>query len=287
MSAVDPHEHYEELAVGHAFAALEPEDEQVFLAHLSGCARCEQAVAEHHQTLAELASTSDAGDPPPELLDRILAEVEQDSAPARHPHAGAPVVGSQREGGSQSSSGSQPVRLADFRARRQSSGGDSRLRRAGALSGIAAGLALIVSLSVWNSVLQRDRDESRGLSERLAQAVRTLEDDGARSVPLKTPSGSVAAVAVVRGDQMSLLVDGLPANDAERTTYVLWEKGRYGDVRPVAAFDVRGEQMDVVNGLRLPSGGLTGVEALAVTREKGNTPPPMTTEPMLAFGTTA
>jgi hypothetical protein len=34
------HQRYDELAVGWALHALEPEDEAAFARHLSGCARC-------------------------------------------------------------------------------------------------------------------------------------------------------------------------------------------------------------------------------------------------------
>jgi len=50
----DTHALYDQLAVGHALSALEPEDEQAFLAHLPGCAACERALAEHTETLAHL-----------------------------------------------------------------------------------------------------------------------------------------------------------------------------------------------------------------------------------------
>ena len=51
MNAERSHERFEELAVGHALAALEPEDEQTFLLHLRGCAACERAVAANSETL--------------------------------------------------------------------------------------------------------------------------------------------------------------------------------------------------------------------------------------------
>ena len=43
MTRPDQHERFEELAAGHALGALEPEDEQAFLAHVPACARCERA----------------------------------------------------------------------------------------------------------------------------------------------------------------------------------------------------------------------------------------------------
>jgi anti-sigma factor RsiW len=50
------HEVFDELAVGWALHALEPEDEAIFARHLPGCARCAETVAETTEVMAGMAS---------------------------------------------------------------------------------------------------------------------------------------------------------------------------------------------------------------------------------------
>ena len=52
----DEHEAFDELAVGWALHALEPEDEAAFTAHLAGCRQCAQTVAETAEVMAALAT---------------------------------------------------------------------------------------------------------------------------------------------------------------------------------------------------------------------------------------
>ena len=65
----------EELAVGWALHALEPEDAELFTRHLEGCARCRQVVEGHHHVMAELASAAPPADPPAGLAERLRAQV--------------------------------------------------------------------------------------------------------------------------------------------------------------------------------------------------------------------
>jgi hypothetical protein len=262
----DAHARFEELAAGHALHALEPEDEQAFVAHLAGCARCERDLAEHAATLAHLAYAPDAAEPPPALLEGIRAGVLGSGRGSTFPEQpdAAPE---------------QPVELDQVRRRRDA----TRLRRAGTWTGIAAAAALVVSLAVWNADLRQERDEQAAWGERITQAVGQLRDEETDAVPLAGESGEVVAVALVRGEQMSLVVDGLPAN-ADDTTYVLWGESRYGDKRAVGTFDVTGgERPDVVDGMRMPA-GVSDVTRYMVTHEKGDTAPPIPTLPVLASG---
>src|SRR3712207_7218554 len=49
LPAPEDHREFDELAVGWALHALEPEDETVFSAHLATCARCADTVAERSE----------------------------------------------------------------------------------------------------------------------------------------------------------------------------------------------------------------------------------------------
>jgi hypothetical protein len=262
----DPHQPFDELAVGSTLSALEPDDEARFTAHLAaGCARCERALAEHRETLGQLACAAPQVEPPPALLEGIRAGV-------RAAHPADPVVPSAR---------TAPVPLADRRTRRAAQQ-SVQLRRSHLLTGAAAAIALVLGLGGWNAVLQRDNAEQGARVESLAAAVQALEDEDTRTVRLASPEGEVLAVAVVQGEQMSLVLDGLQPND-EDSVYVLWGQSRYGDVRAVGTFDIESDDLEVRHGMRLES-GVGELTALMVTREQGRTPPAMTTQPVLVSG---
>jgi anti-sigma-K factor RskA len=267
----DSHTRYEELAAGYALHALEPEDEQLFAEHLAACARCEHDVAEHQATLAQLAYAPAAPAPPPSVLEGIRAGVRAAGREASFPESRAETVPAQ----------DGPVVPLDRARRRRDA---ARLRRAGAWSGIAAAAALVLSLGIWNAALQQDRAEQAEWGARMAKAVDQLRDEATETVPLRAAdTGDVVAVALVRGDELSLVVDGLPVN-AAATTYVLWGESRYGDKRAVGAFDVTDEGLDVLDGMRLQA-SVADVTRYMVTREQGDDAPPIPTLPVLAVGT--
>ena len=259
MTRPDPHERYEELAAGHALGALEPEDEQAFLSHLPACARCERDLAAHQATLAHLAYAPDAAEPPDSLLEGIRAGV---LASGRGSRLSGPVV----------------VPLEQARSRRRGAG---PARRARMMTAVAAAAALVIGLGVWNVTLQSDRDRQDAWGDRMTAAVRELGEPGTDTVPL-TVGTEVVALALVRGEELSLVVDGLKVNDTSSTTYVLWGQSRFGDVRPVVAFDVTEEGMDV-QGVHHLQAGVADVTRFMVTHEQGRTAPPIPS-PVLASG---
>ena len=262
-----PHDHarFEELAVGHALSALEPEDEQVFLQHLASCAACEREVQEHQETLALLALTADPAEPPPSVLEGIRA-------------------GTAGQGRTATSSAglaaSRPAGVASLARAREGRAG--RTGRAVQWVGAAAAAALVLSLGAWNLALRSDRDASQQYGDRLAAAVRDLAEPGGSRVPLASEDGDVVAVAVVQDDAVSLVVDGLEVNDSG-TTYVLWAQDPSGGVRPVGAFDVEQSQVDVVSDLPV-EGGVESVTAYLVSNEQGDEAPPTPGGPVLASG---
>ena len=260
MTRSDQHERYEELAAGHALGALEPEDEQAFLTHLHGCARCERDLAVHLSTLTHLAYAPDAAEPPASLLDGIRAG----------------VLASGR--GSSLSEVAEVVSLGAARSRRLGAG---QLHRARLMIAVAAAATLVVGLGVWNVTLQSEQSQQEQWGQRMTAAVRELGVPGTDTVPL-TVGNEVVAVALVRGDELSLVVDGLKVNDTSSTTYVLWGQSRFGDVRPVAAFDVTKEGLDVHEGLRLQA-GVADVTRFMLTHEQGRSAPPIPS-PVLATG---
>ncbi|MGA8979053.1 MAG: zf-HC2 domain-containing protein, partial [Pedococcus sp.] len=67
------HQQYDELAVGWALHALEPEDEAGFAAHLAGCARCTATVTDTTEAMAAMAGDLPPAEPSPGLRDRLRA----------------------------------------------------------------------------------------------------------------------------------------------------------------------------------------------------------------------
>lgn len=265
MNRADEHLRYEELAVGHALSALEPEEQQLFLSHLATCARCERDVEEHRAVLAELAGSVEVVDPPPSLWEGIRAGMvtSPDATSTPADEAGADAGGS----------------VSSLRAGRERRA--SRTALTARWAPLAAAAAMVVALAAWNLDLRSDRAAELERSERLALAVQELGQPDTQRIPLTSENGSVVAVAVVQDESVSLVVDGLEPNDDE-TSYVLWTQSPEGELRPVEAFDVTGE-VDVVQDLAVEQG--TGaVAAFAVSREEGSTPPPQPQGPVVASG---
>ncbi len=81
------HEIFDELAVGWALHALEPEDEAVFAVHLPGCARCAETVAETTELMGDMAADLPSEEPSQELRHRLRAAVA-DTEQVRRPVPG-------------------------------------------------------------------------------------------------------------------------------------------------------------------------------------------------------
>lgn len=249
MTAPDSHERFAELAAGHALHALEPADEQAFLAHVGSCSDCQRSIAEHTDTLGHLAYAAAPADLPAGILEGIRREIGETAVPA----PAAPAA---------------PIRHDEVRARRR-----MRPTNGQGWVGVAAAAAMVLSLGVWNVSLHRDKSESDVRAGRLAAAVSALARGAKQRVELTDAKGHPVAIAVVHAnDTVSLVVDGLAPNDRRTSTYVLWQTGSYGVVRAVGTFDVRGRGVDVVQNLPLAR-DVMGVHGFAVTREPGRSAP--------------
>lgn len=271
VNRADEHRAFEELAVGHAVSALEPDEERIFLEHVRSCARCEADLAEHRSTLELLAYASDPAEPPPSILEGIRAGMRAG--------ASTELGGGQRSHRVEAAASSTQIvtSLDEARARRV-----ARLPPAARWTGVAAAAALVVSLGAWNLTLRADQDAAAQREQRLAVAVGQLTTAGATNVQLAGEDGQVVAVAVVTDDDVSLVVNGLTPNSGD-SSYVLWTQDRQGALRPVSAFDVASSDVDVVAGLDV-EGGTAAVAAFAVSRERGSTPPPQPLGPVVASG---
>lgn len=249
MTAPVPHVRFEELAAGHALAALEPGEEQEFVTHLAACAPCGRALAEHLDTLSHLAYAADPVELPVALLDGIRTQVRA-TGPVARPSISVSEV-------------SEPIDLDAARRR--------RMPAPQRWVGVAAAAALVLSLGVWNVSLQRSQSATKEQTAALTSAVRLLESPSTRRVALADEDGRPVAFAVLHGrSRVSLVVSGLPANDPKRSTYVLWQTGDAG-TRAVGVFDAKGNEVVVVRDLPLVDG--MAYSAFAVTQESGRKAP--------------
>jgi hypothetical protein len=277
VSRPDSHLRYEELAAGMALHALEPEDEQDFLAHLSGCSLCDRSLVEHEAALSELAYAADPVDPPPSVLEGIRAGMRASGRPvvvADQPvtptvptadPAGVPAV----------VPAAPPASLAEARGRRE-----QRTPRAATWLGAAAAAALVVSVGVWGNGLREQRDEQARLSSQLASTLGRLEDPATQTVRLQSDAGEVVAVALVSDTEVELVLDGLPVN-GDDTSYVLWGEAPDGSVQAVGAFDVTSADLQVRAGIEVGQ----DTQRLLVTREPQSPElPEAPTTPVLAVG---
>ena len=253
---------YDELAVGWALHALEPDDEADFLPHLAGCERCALTVADTTEAMAAMARDLPAAEPSPELRARLRAAVEvteqEPVRPAAAPVPAVPVSAAEQ-------AGPRPVPL-----RRRT--GRPVLTRVLA----AAAVAAVVGLGGWSVVLNQAQDELRSTVAAQEEIVGELTRPGtATIVPLSTGEREVATV-VVRDDGVRVVTDGLAANDPSSETYVLWGMG---DEAPVAlgTLDVTGSQI----GVRTVSSGATGTDDFSgygISIEPGRQAPSAPTE---------
>ncbi|GLZ46690.1 hypothetical protein Acsp06_28750 [Actinomycetospora sp. NBRC 106375] len=213
-------------AVGHAFSALEPDEDRALLAHLPHCAVCRRALAEAREVVAALGAAVPAVDPPPDLGRRVLAAARAEPGPPARPvphrSASAPAPATPDADGTPAPS----VR---------------RRRLLTVVGGLAAAVVLGVGLVVAGAVLPTQEGRSDDPTAVLGQQADRIVDDarsrdpGLRSAVLRTQTGEPAAVVLDPGDvaapirMVPLALPGAgPSGD-----YVLWATGLPGNV-PVA-----------------------------------------------------
>ncbi|WNV77426.1 anti-sigma factor domain-containing protein [Geodermatophilus sp. DSM 44513] len=282
MSApLDPrrraHDVFDELAVGWALHALEPEDEELFAAHLPTCHRCRQTVAETVDVMGALAEDLPPVAPPERLRERLRAAVEEtEQSSSRGPDAdrtvrpAAPaaqdppaVVRGPDAGWSGAHRAPFPLGAADPR---------SSWRRVLPSALVAAGVAAVLALGTWNVVLSSARDDARAVAAEQAQLVETLLTPGEATLTPLSSDGVTVATVVTRDDQVQLVSHGLAPNDSQEQTYVAWGISGSGTPVPLDTFDVTSAQP----ALETVGSGTAGPDAYtgyAVSLEPGREAP--------------
>ncbi len=248
----------EELAVGWALHALEPEDAEVFARHLAGCARCRQVVEETTDVMASLAGAAASAEPPPALGERLRAEVAR--TPQDAPAAPATRTVAAPAPAPATAPAPAPVPVP---------------RRRWTAVLVAAAVAAVVSLGGWTALLVGDRDEAQQAAASQAALVEQLLRPGpATVVPVAAPDGRTVATLLTRDDGVQLISHGLDSNDRDAETYVLWGLDQ-GTPKALGAFDV------TEDGLQLRTLEVEGADAFpgyGISLEPGRRAPEAPTD---------
>jgi anti-sigma factor RsiW len=250
------HGTFDELAVGFALHALEPEDEAVFARHLPGCARCAETVAETTEVIGAMAADLPQAEPSEALRARLhaaVAETDQVHRPAAPPEPAPTPVPSPRASG----------------------------RRLLSLGLVAAAVAAVLGVGAWNLGLRSDRAELAATVAEQREVMAALMTPGRATIASLDHDGRVVATVVARDEEVQVLSHGLDVNDADSTTYVVWGIGGNGP-EALGTFDVDRSQMS----LRTVGSGQTGLDDFAqygISIEPGQEAPSAPTE-IVAIG---
>jgi hypothetical protein len=151
-----------------------------------------------------------------------------------------------------------------------------RRSRVLSLALVAAAVAAVLGLGVWNVGLRSDRAElSSTVAEQQDVVAALLSSDRVELEPVGT-AGRPVATLVPHADDVQVVTHGLPANEAASTTYVVWGVGDDG-AEPLGTFDVKRSQIE----LRTVGSGLTGLDDFpqyAISLEPGRQAPSAPTE---------
>ena len=232
-------EGFEELAVGWALHALEPEDADAFLPHLADCARCRSIVDETTEVMADLAAATPAAEPPPGLGERLRAEVARtpQDASAERPETVAPRTPARR--GSAAAPSVSPTAVPSV-----APAGVPVPRRRWTSVLVAAAVAAVVGLGGWTVVLMGDRNEARDAAAAEAALVEQLLRPGPATVVPVTDGGRTVATLLARDDGVQVVSHALEPNDPDAETYVLWGLEQ-GTPKALGTFDVAGSGLEL------------------------------------------
>ncbi|MGY1809207.1 anti-sigma factor domain-containing protein [Blastococcus sp. SYSU D00669] len=268
------HALYDELAVGWALHALEPEDEAAFSLHLPDCARCARTVAETSDVMAALATDLPPAEPSAELGDRLRAAVQRTEQvrPADEDRPPADDLAPLAEV------------AADHEPPRQASGFPlyehgrpgtapqrSQWRRLLPSALVAAVVAALLALGTWTVVLGDARDRAESTVAEQSEIMQSLLRPGQATIAPLSHEDTVVATVVARDGQLQVVTQGLGMNDTASQIYVVWGMGD-GDPVPLGTFDVVRSQMDLrtVGSDRI---GLDDYTGYAVSIEPGRHAP--------------
>jgi len=205
-----PHEIHA-LSGAYAVDALDPEERARFEEHLAACETCQAEVTSLQEAAGVMGGLAETA-PPPELRNRVLAEIA-----AIRPLP--PSVSATDE-------------LAERRARRRWT---RPLAAAAAVLALAGGAAV-----VWQQV-------DHGTSENLQAVDRVIQARDARQVSIDLPGGASATVYTSRAlGKAALVTRKMPAAPAGRVYEVWYQKG--GRMVPAGTMTGAGHQTLLLQG---------------------------------------
>ncbi|GAA4911701.1 anti-sigma-K factor rskA [Actinomycetospora succinea] len=220
-------------AVGHAFSALEPDEDRVLEAHLPHCESCRRAHDEALDVVAALGAAVPPVEPPAGLRQRILDAARAEPGTVVRPPAPDPAPEA------------PSVEVPAPRPRR-------RLLTAvgGLVAAVVLGVGLIVAQGVLPTQSTPADDPVTALSARADRVVDDAHsrDPAARTTVLRSETGTPAAVLVDPGDATApvrLVALDLPATGNARD-YVVWATGMPGNAPEAVAV------MDPDDGMTRP-----------------------------------
>jgi len=213
----------EELAVGWALRALEPDDEHVLRAHLPGCPVCQEIVRSTEQVTALLGGSVPQEDPPTRLRQQVLGAVARTPQEAYEP---LPFrIGS-------SLSESRPAEIVDHPRIR------SRVPR-------LAAVAVVLVLAVAVGVLGWQVSNLTGQQQTQTQLLTVLGDPAMHRAVLRAGDGQEAAVLLSSPTSAAVVPTGLRPNNAADQIYVVWGLST-GTPVPLSSFDVSGAAAQLI-----------------------------------------
>jgi len=279
-------------AVGLALHALEPDEEMEVLLHLPQCTSCRTATQEAGEVLAGLGVAVEQVEPPRGLRDSLMDQVartpqlppvlppltspESASDPGPEPGTETPPAPRHRRE-SDALAARPPTRAAGGKrpdgSRRP---GGSWLSRRGRRV-LAASLALVAILSIGGLAvrtmqLEQQRDAETAQAQSIADMLTQLDRPGAEHALLAAPDGQTMAAVLVADGQRKLITVGMPPNQTDRDTYVLWGL-RSGVPAAIGTFDVA--PADPGTHSLGPATPTEDFSAYAISLEPGRTAPPL------------
>ncbi len=284
------HDRFDELAAGYALHALEPGEEAEFFRHAEQCGRCQQALAGYAEVAAAMADLAAPAEASPDLAARIMHAATASTAardqrgaaasPAARGQAGAAqhdslaAAGGQQVPPGQAAQAAEPgnsARIIPLARRR------SRLVR---YATAAAAAVVLAGGGIWAGLSAASNPASPRLLAACEQAHQCSE------VTLTDAAGHrQAAKVIVKSGSVWLIPAALPADDAARQIYVLWQITGAHTPLAVGSFDIRsGRNAPIkIGSLAAPFGSTW---AFAVSLEHGRTIPAKPSRPV-ALGQTA
>lgn len=273
------HAVFDELAVGWALHALEPEDEALFVRHLPDCARCARTVSETSEVMAALATDLAAAEPSADLRDRLRDAVERteqmrlpvpDSVPDLADLDGLDVF-------DEPVAEPAPARRATGFPHYEHIGSGAppvppSWRRLLPTALVAAAVIAILALGSWNVMLSEARSSAETAAAQQSGVIDKLLQPGHATIArLSDDGGHPVATVVARQGSMQVVTDGLAVNDTSRFVYVVWGM-RDDTATALGTFDVERSQMDL-RPVGSDATGLDGYPAYAISLEQGHEAP--------------